>query len=187
MPRLRLAPFRAPPRFRAAVAELLVVRRLSMHFMKLMSLFACCFLTSGGFSADTNNKIPRLIGELPMSGGDNPMRYGTSKNGMRIGLTSESPTYRLNHRINVWCSFQTKRTLTDFDAVTPNHFSITHPDGTVTQEGGCWPIDGPPGASFGGGLSDQLHYLIRKPGVYKLQWNVGKLKSGIVTFTIVPK
>ena len=155
--------------------------------MKFAPLLALCLIAGTTFAADTDNKIPPLIGDLPMSAGKSPMQFGARKNGMRIGLSSESPTYRLNHRINVWCAFETERTLTDFGLVRDDFIFITHPDGTISKESGAWPSDGPPGASWSGGMSDQLHRVIRKPGVYKLQWKVGALESSVVTFTIESK
>jgi hypothetical protein len=155
--------------------------------MKLVLFLVAWLIVGAGFAGEADKQIPPLIGELPMSGGDGPVQFGARKDGIRIGLLSEKPAYRLNHRINVWCAFETERTLTEFGAVRDNFLFITHPDGTITKETGVWPCDGPPGASWGGGMSDLLHRVIRKPGSYKLQWKIGALESKVVTFTILPE
>ena len=153
--------------------------------MKLPMLLTFCLLASTAFAADVADKTPPVVGELAGTIG-RPMQFGARKNGMRIGLSSEKKSYHLNHRINVWCSFETVRELTEYPAVKDNFLLITHPDGTISKDPRGWPWDGPRGAQWMGGMSDVLHRVIRKPGEYKLQWKCGDMESGIVIFTIVP-
>lgn len=49
-------------------------------------------------------------------------------------------------------------------------------------------LDGPTRwVRAGGGISDLLHRIIRKPGEYQLQWKIDQLESGIVSFTVLPE
>ncbi|MEA3189082.1 MAG: hypothetical protein QOD99_2912 [Chthoniobacter sp.] len=121
-------------------------------------------------------------------------QFGSRKHGIRIGLSSESAQYRLNHRINVWQCLETEKHFPDGHHLMSGDplfddslLFVTNPDGTITKVGfGGGPIDGPPGVGWMGGCSDFLHSIIRKRGTYKLQWKTADLESGVITFTIIP-
>ena len=142
-----------------------------------------------------DESLPPIKGDIrTVRGPTTPYAFGSAVNGLSIAIWNESAEYRLNHRINVWTCLQTAtpnpkgRSLMVDDPLFKNSFLfVTFPDGSVSKVGLGGPIDGFPGSGFSGGVSDHLHRVIRKPGTYKVQWKIGRLESGIVSFTVVPE
>ena len=139
--------------------------------------------------ADPEPLIPRLIGKLPEQS-DGPMQYDARKHGVRIGLSKPKDVYHLNHRINIWMAYECEEPLPKGFHWKTDDVALTHPDGTVSHFRGDTRIDvleGPGGlGSWGGGMSDTLHNYVRKPGLYKMQWKLGDLESGAITWRMIP-
>jgi hypothetical protein len=123
-----------------------------------------------------------------------PFAFGSRIDGLRLGIWSEGTNYVLNHRINIWVKLQTEKpnpfehSLMAGDPLFKDSFLwVTMPDGTLTKVGIGGPTDGSLGGGWSGGVSDQLHRIIRKPGDYRVQWKIGGLESGVVSFKVLPE
>ena len=161
--------------------------------MKTAVVLLMIVLAAVAFAVEPDSKIPPLIGKLPMES-DGPTQFGVRKHGVRIGFTKPKASYRLNHRINIWIAYDMDDPKAKEE--TPKAFpfgidivTLTHPDGSVSTFSGDNHIDGPPSGtcSWAGGLSDYLHEMVRKPGVYKIQWKYGDLESQVISFRIIEK
>ena len=156
-------------------------------------LISILVLASSLFGA--GEPLPTIKGDIrEIREPTTPFLFGTVLNGLSIGVWSESSEYHLNDRINVWTSLQTATPklaghslMSDDQLFKDSFLFVTLPDGSISKVALGGPIDGSPGHGFSGGVSDHLHRIIRKPGSYQVQWKIGQLKSGVVSFTIIPE
>jgi HEAT repeat protein len=138
--------------------------------------------------------IPPLSGDV-RSLREPPVVYphGPVVDGLSLGLWSEKETYELNSRMNVWAILSNTRRdkaggRIPYDPAIhkDDYLVITDADGREMKLKGEHPIDGPVGLGFEGGLSQELHDNIRRPGTYKLQWKIGAMESNVIEIRVVP-
>lgn len=143
--------------------------------------------------------LPPIIGSATEPAG--PFDYGEAVDGIELGIQSGSPTYRLNHRINVWVSLRNTsgRVLAAGDPLFKDSaIYITTPGGWAAGFGVSLP-KGQAGAVTTLDLGEPLHSMIREPGTYMVRWRIGRpkpgltesgglppwrMESGVVTFTV---
>lgn len=135
--------------------------------------------------------LPPVIGPLPQEP-NAAFHYSAWQEGIRIGISSESTEYHLNHRINVWECVEPQHprkfyTLMSNDPIYKDgSLRITGPDGKTRACAFGGPIDGIAGSGWMGGESGNLHAFIRQPGKYTLQLFLGKRRTNPVSFTVLP-
>jgi len=151
-----------------------------LHFL----LLCLVFLTMRSLGEEA--KVPPVIGKTPEES-DGPTQFGERKHGIRIGFSKPKETYRLNHRINIWLTYEIAGHLPEGYHLGADTVVLTHPDGSVSKFPGDTRIDGPPGPEVNwlGGMSDCLHGYCRTFGVYKMQWKVGDIESAVVSWRVV--
>lgn len=120
--------------------------------------------------------------------------HGPAIGGLSLGIWSEKQTYGLNARMNVWKILAN----TDKDAAgrtRPYDQAILKDDClTITDSAGkqttirdnhdVW--DGPVGCGFAESIFTMLQEQLRHPGVYRLQWKIGRLESNMIEIRVLP-
>lgn len=124
---------------------------------------------------------------------DETIRFGAPVDGISLGVWSGSARYRPDQPVNVWISLRTAKPnpaghslMSDDPLFRESFLFVTLPDGDVSKVRVGGPIDGAVGWNWSGCVSEKLKNIVRKPGVYKVQWKIGRLKSGVSSFTIAP-
>lgn len=151
----------------------------------------CTLMLTGCPLAEADTPVPPIQGDVSELRVPKSLHYGWPSNGLRLGIWSERANYFLNHRINVWIGITTgsdrpiSHSLMADDILFKDSFLfVTLPDGKVVKLRESGTIDGSPGLGWMGGASGELHKVIRKPGRYRVEWRIGKLRSPVVGFTI---
>jgi hypothetical protein len=156
-----------------------------------------CRCLGSGFQKEGANMIPETSDEI---GPGPPIRFDPSTlreppdsaphgpvvDSLSLGIWTEEHTYEINRPVNVWLLL-TNHGQTPYDVGIHSHdlLIIEMPDCSVRKHPMGPPIDGFAGAGFKGGISEMLHRVVRMPGVYRLRWEVGKLRSNVVDITVV--
>jgi hypothetical protein len=118
--------------------------------------------------------------------------HGGSGNGLTLGIWSEADTYELNARMNVWIILSNTNKDTSGRPIpynptihTNDDLLITDSQTNLTKISTRLASDGPVGLGFESCISSQLHDHLLHPGLYTLQWKIGKLESNVITLRIV--
>lgn len=117
--------------------------------------------------------------------------HGPVVNGVSLGIWSEKEVYKLNKPINIWIILSNNLkdkngNIVPYDdsIFQESYLIVTTPEGRIKKLRQDAPGDGMVGYGFAGGISHQLHGIVRKSGCYKIQWLTEKLRSNIVEFTV---